>query len=67
MSFALTSSQINTLHVGAVGRGGTTAPGKSQSWERRGSKGMGRREDTAKGPDAKEGGSHQAGGLQELG
>lgn len=30
MSFALTSSQINTLHVVGVGRGGPTAPGKSQ-------------------------------------
>lgn len=73
MSFALTSSQINTLHVVGVGRGGPTAPGKSQPlenhshWGRRGSKGMGRREDKAKGPDAREGGSHQARGLQGVG
>lgn len=54
MSFALMSSQINTLHVAGVGwGGGVPQPLENpRHWERRGSKG--RREDKAKGPDAKE-------------
>lgn len=56
MSFELTSSQINTLHVAGVGRGGTQSHWKNtRRWERRGSKGMGRREgrSTRKGPGTK--------------
>lgn len=70
MSFELTSSQINTLHVAGVGRGGTRSHWKNtRLWERRGSKGIGRREgsSTGKGPDTEKWGRQQVSVLHGIG